>query len=129
MYLIAAKFEALHGIPFILGAIDGSHIPIVALFHDSVSYYCRKGFYSCLLQGVVDAQCKFWDYDFGWAGRIYDWALFQKLEIGKRTMRGALLPYKFIGDAAYLMRPWFYSPFKGEREGLSREKAHWNFIQ
>jgi len=27
------------------------------------------------------------------------------------------------------MRPWFYSPFKGAKEDLSREKAHWNFIQ
>jgi hypothetical protein len=27
------------------------------------------------------------------------------------------------------MRSYFYSPFKGEKEGLPREKAHWNFIQ
>jgi len=27
------------------------------------------------------------------------------------------------------MRPWFYSPFKGKKEGLPRRKAHWNFIQ
>jgi hypothetical protein len=126
---IASEFETMHGIPFILGAIDGSHIPIIAPSHDAISYHCRKGFYSCLLQGVVDAKCKFWDYDFGWAGRIHDWALFQKSNIGKRAMRGAFFPYKFIGDAAYPMRPWFYSPFKGEKEGMSREKAHWNFIQ
>ncbi len=129
MKKIASEFEALHGIPLILGAIDGSHIPIIAPPHDPTSYYCRKGFYSCLLQGVVDSKCKFWDYDFGWSGRIHDWALFQKSEIGKKTMKGAFLPFKFIGDAAYPMRPWFYSPFKGEREGLCREKAYWNFIQ
>ena len=44
-------------------------------------------------------------------------------------MKGAFLPFKFIGDAAYPMRPWFYSPFKGKRDRLSREKAFWNFIQ
>jgi hypothetical protein len=27
--IIATKFEALHGIPYIFGAIDGSHIPII----------------------------------------------------------------------------------------------------
>ena len=129
MKQVAKGFEALHGIPFILGAIDGSHIPIVAPSHDSVAYYCQKGYYSCLLQEIVDVNCKFWDYDFGWAGQIHDWALFQKSEIGKKTMKGAFLPYKFIGDAAYPMRPWFYSPFKGERTRLSRRKAHWNFIQ
>jgi hypothetical protein len=27
------------------------------------------------------------------------------------------------------MHPWFYSPFKGEKDGLRRYKAHCNFIQ
>jgi len=82
-----------------------------------------------LLQRVVDADCKFWDYDFGWARRIHDWTLFQKFEIEKETMRGSFLPFKFIGDASYPMQPWFYSPFKGERDSLPRRKVHWNFIQ
>jgi hypothetical protein len=126
---ISAKFEELRGIPYVIGAVDGSHIPIIAPPIDPTSYYYRKGFYSALLQGVVDSHCRFWDYDFGWAGRCHDWTLFQNSDIGKRIMRGELIPYKLIGDAAYPMRPWFYSPFKGEKEGLSRAKAHWNFIQ
>ena len=44
-------------------------------------------------------------------------------------MNNKLLPYRLIGDAAYPMRPWFYSPFKGVQDELSKEKAHWNFIQ
>jgi hypothetical protein len=27
------------------------------------------------------------------------------------------------------MRPWFYFLFKSDKDGLSRYKAHWNFIQ
>ena len=125
----ATEFESLQGIPYIIGAIDGSHIPIVASSKDSPEYYNRKGFYSVLLQGVVDAQCKFWDFDFGWAGSCHDWAVFQRSQLGKDVMNNKFLPYKLIGDAAYPMRPWFFSPFKGVQEGLSREKAHWNFIQ
>jgi hypothetical protein len=34
-----------------------------------------------------------------------------------------------IADVAYPIQPWFYSPFKGEKDGLPRYKAHWNFIQ
>ena len=85
MKKIAAEFEALHGIPLIIGAIDDSYILIIAPSNDPVSYYCRKGFYSYLLQGVVDSKYKFWDYDFGWCGRIHDWTLFQKTEIGKKN--------------------------------------------
>jgi hypothetical protein len=36
---------------------------------------------------------------------------------------------KLIGDVVYPMHPWFYSPFKGEKDGLPQYKAHWNFIQ
>ena len=39
--------------------------------------------------------------DFRWAGTIYDWVLFQKSEIGMKTIRGSFSPFKFIGDAAY----------------------------
>jgi hypothetical protein len=44
--------------------VDASHIPIIAPLIDSTSYYCWKGFSLVLLQGVVDAKCKFWYYDF-----------------------------------------------------------------
>jgi hypothetical protein len=75
-----------------------------------------KGFYSILLKGVVDAKCKFWDDDFGWVGCCHDCTLFQKFNIGKKMMKVAFLPYKLIGDTTYSMKPWFYSPFKGERK-------------
>ena len=62
---ISAEFEVLRDIPYIIGAVDGSHIPIIAPPLDPTSYNSRKGFYSALLQGVVDSTCRFWDYDFG----------------------------------------------------------------
>jgi hypothetical protein len=52
---ISANFESLHGILLILGAIDGSYIPIIAPKVDMKFYYCRKGFYSSLIQEIVDA--------------------------------------------------------------------------
>ena len=56
MKKIVVEFEILHRIPLIIGVINDSHIPIIALIHNPISYYCRKGFYSCLLQGVVDSK-------------------------------------------------------------------------
>ena len=44
-------------------------------------------------------------------------------------MKNKYLPYKLIGDAAYLMRPWFFTPFKGVKDGVLPEKNHWNYIQ
>ena len=56
-------------------------------------------------------------------GRFMIGHYFKKLKSEKKTMKGVFLPFKFIGDAAYSMRSWFYSPFKGEKDGLPREKT------
>jgi hypothetical protein len=45
------------------------------------------------------------------------------------VISGAFLPYKLIKDFTYPMRPWIYSPFKEEKEEMSKAKAHSNFIQ
>jgi hypothetical protein len=69
------------------------------------------------------------DYDYGCVGSIHDWVLFQKTNIGNYVMKDKFLPYKLIGDATYQMWAWYYSPFKDEKDGLPRYKAHCNFIQ
>jgi hypothetical protein len=79
----------LQGIPYILGAIDGFHIPFVAPKADPKSYYCQERFHSTLIQRILDAKCNFWDYDYGWARSINDGVFFQKINIGscvKRTI-------------------------------------------
>ena len=68
----AQEFQNLHQIPYVVGAVDGSHIPIVAPKLHAPDYYNCKGFHSVLLQGVVSAKCLFWDFDIGWAGSMHD---------------------------------------------------------
>jgi hypothetical protein len=69
---ISANFESLHEIPLIFGAIDGSHISIIIPKVDPKSYYCRKEYYSTLIQRIIDAKCMFWSFDYGWARSIQD---------------------------------------------------------
>ncbi len=40
-------------------------------------------------------------------------------------MKDNFLHYKLIGYVIYPMQPWFYSPFKDEKVGLPKYKAHW----
>jgi hypothetical protein len=40
------------------------------------------------------------------------------LILEKKMIKGELLPYKLMGDVVYPMRPWFYSLFKGGKDGL-----------
>jgi hypothetical protein len=99
--VLASQFEALHEIPYIVGAIDGSHIPVSALVIGGEDYYCWKSFHSAILQGIVDVNYKFWDFEFGWIGSLHDWFVFQVTKVGKAFMEGKYMPYKLIGDTAY----------------------------
>jgi hypothetical protein len=55
---VVRGFQIRCGFPQCAGAIDGSHIPIIAPEENHVDYFNRKGWHSVLLQGVVDHQ--FW---------------------------------------------------------------------
>jgi hypothetical protein len=117
--ILASQFEALYGIPYIVAAIDGSHIPVLAPVIGGEDYYCWKSFHLAILQGIVDVNCKFWDFEFGWAGSLHNWSIFQVTKVGKAFMERKYMPYKLIGDATYPVRPWMYYPFKGQKDGQS----------
>ena len=47
-------FESTRGFPQVVGAIDGTHIPITRPVCNQSDYYNRKGFHSIILQAGVD---------------------------------------------------------------------------
>ena len=56
-------FNAVWGFPQTVGAIDGTHIPILRPSGDSGSdYFNQKSFYSIIMQAVVDYRGIFWIY-------------------------------------------------------------------
>ena len=110
--ILAQKFEVLHEILYIIRAIDGSYIPILAPVFRGEHYYCRKLFHSALLQSVGDTKCVFWDYEFGWAGNMYDWTLILLTKVGRDCIKSISLPYKLIRNCAYLVRPWILQPIQ-----------------
>jgi hypothetical protein len=68
MEKFAGEFENLKRIPYVVGTVDGLHIPIVVPRFHTANYYNRKKIHSILLQGVISSKCMFWDFDIGWAG-------------------------------------------------------------
>ena len=65
----AQEFQDIHNIPYVVGAVDGSHISIMVPRLHVADYYNRKGFHSILLQGVVSSKCIFWNFNIGWTAR------------------------------------------------------------
>ena len=63
-------FEHRWGFPQTVGAINGSHIPILKPHESASDYYNRKGYYSVLMQAVVDYRGVFIDVNIGWPGKV-----------------------------------------------------------
>ena len=58
---IVNGFSSKWGFPQCIGAIDGSHIPIIAPSENPLDYYNRKGYHSVILQALVDHEYRFLD--------------------------------------------------------------------
>ena len=59
-------FEVCWGFPQVAGAIDGTHIPIIS---PQANPSDRKGFYSIIMQAIVDFRGLFLDTYIGWPGK------------------------------------------------------------
>ena len=129
MEKFAEEFQDIHDIPYVVGAVDGSHISIVAPRLHAADYYNRKCFHFILLQGVISSRYLFWEFDIGWAGSMCDTNLWARSDIRKFCEDERFSPYALVGDAAYLCRPWMLALDKGHKDGLTREEYNWNFVQ
>ena len=66
---IVEGFETYRGFPQAAGAIDGSHILIIRPDESASDYYNHKGYYSIIMQAVVDFRGLFMDVYIGWPCR------------------------------------------------------------
>ena len=117
------------------GAIDGSVRP-PALNH--TDYYNRKGWYSVILQAVVDDKYLFRDVMVGWPGSVHDARVLSKSQlyrkvVGKEvlntsscTINGmSVLPF-LLGDSAYPLSQWLMKPFP-HNASLSSAQQTFNY--
>ncbi|CAL1678839.1 unnamed protein product [Lasius platythorax] len=102
-----------HGIPGVVGAIDGCHIPCQAPIDNANDFYNRKGFHSIILQGICDHKARFIDIFVGLPGRMHDARVFRQSEIFQRLTHHLLPPnYHIIGDAAYPLKVNLLTPYR-----------------
>ncbi|XP_050337751.1 uncharacterized protein LOC126764053 isoform X3 [Bactrocera neohumeralis] len=122
---IAKQYWKLWNFPNCIGAIDGKHIRINCPGNTGCMYYNYKHFFSIVLQGIADANCKFIAVEVGGYGKQSDGGTFSSSKIFNLLKSGELpvpgntclpnseefVPYVFLGDEAYpllecLLRPY-----------------------
>ena len=128
-------FENRWGFPQTVGAIDGSHIPILKPQESASDYYNRKGYYSVIMQAVVDFRGMFMDVNVGWPGKVHDARVFanspfyRKANSGilfpnwTRTLNGVEVPLIILGDPAYPLLPWLMKPYMDNAQTTAKERT------
>lgn len=102
-----AMFREKYGIPWVIGVIDGSHIPIQRKSRGrNDKYYNRKKFMSFILSAVVDADGNFLSIDVGSKGARHDSHVYRTSAIGEFFSQKTILddieePRFLLGDSAY----------------------------
>ncbi|KAA8593996.1 hypothetical protein FQN60_004830, partial [Etheostoma spectabile] len=134
---MAAYTERRWGIPQCVGAIDGSHIPIIAPQEYHCEYFNRKGWHSIILQGVVDGKGLFWNVFVGLPGSIHDARVLRLSQLWELASRGNFFPastrniggvkagYYILRDSAYPLQNWLLKPFN-DTGRLSAEQQIYN---
>ena len=69
---VKEKFFQVAGFPNVLGAIDGTLVPIKGPSADEHLYICRKGYHALNIQGISDADYKFVNIVARWPGSSHD---------------------------------------------------------
>ena len=90
-------------------AIYGSHIPIKAPQQFPMDYYNRKGFYSIVLQAVIDSSGKFIDIFVGYPGSTHDSRIFHNSPLYYMFNYSLLVISTnayILGDADYPCQNW-----------------------
>lgn len=74
-------FQWYAGLQGVLGAINGSHMPIKAPGRDQDAYINRKGFHSVVLQAVCTHHMYFADCFAGYPGSTHDARVFRNSDL------------------------------------------------
>ncbi|KAJ8390024.1 hypothetical protein AAFF_G00111850 [Aldrovandia affinis] len=134
---MATAFERQWDVPQCIGAIDSSHIPIIAPKEFHRDYFNCKDWHSIVLQAVVDANGLFWDVCVGFPGSASDADVLRQSNLWTLASGGALFSgptrricgedvgYYILGDSAYPLQRWLLRPFE-DTGALSEPQKRFN---
>ncbi|XP_058184369.1 protein ALP1-like [Rhododendron vialii] len=153
---IKEDFEAVSGIPNVVGSMYTTHIPIIAPKISVAAYFNKrhternqKTSYSITVQGVVNARGVFTDVCIGYPGSMPDDQVLEKSALYQRASGGLLKGVWIVGSSGYPLMDWVLVPYTqqhltwsqhafnekiGEIQRVSREafvrlKGRWTCLQ
>ncbi|XP_023240575.1 putative nuclease HARBI1, partial [Centruroides sculpturatus] len=95
MALVKQIFMSLGGFPGVIGAIDGTHIPIIAPSlndpdHKEFTYINRKGYHSINIQIVCDSNIKIISINAKFPGSAHDSFIWKSCHLRRAFIEGRI---------------------------------------
>lgn len=117
---VRRDFHAVGNFPNVIGAIDGTHIPIANPGGpDADLYINRKSFRSLNVQVVCDSQGLITNIVARWPGSCHDSRIFAESRLGRACERGNINGY-LLGDNGYPCLPYLMTPLLNPRTAAER---------
>ena len=92
------------------GAIDGSHIPMIAPSIDKYAYVIRKQHHSINMQAICDSNLIFQNVVATWSGSHHDSFILQSSTVYDRVENHEFGDCWLLGDSGYPLKKWLITP-------------------
>ncbi|KAL9676419.1 hypothetical protein QQ045_004633 [Rhodiola kirilowii] len=154
--LMKDEFQAISGIPNVVGSMYTTHVPIIAPKISVAAYFNKrhternqKTSYSITVQGVVNHRGVFTDVCIGWPGSMPDDQVLEKSALYQRASGGLLNGVWVVGGSGYPLMDWVLVPYTQQkltwgqhdfnkkigdiqrisRDAFARLKGRWSCLQ
>ncbi|XP_064120441.1 putative nuclease HARBI1 [Macrobrachium nipponense] len=107
----AQAFHRISGFPRVIGAIDGTHIPIKTPSDNEYIYVNRKGYHSLNLQVVGNVQNLITSYTVKYPGSTHDAYIWNNCPLRGCFQIGVYGDMHLLGDSGYPLEPFLLTPY------------------
>lgn len=121
------RFYSICQFPNVLGAIDGTLIPIKCpRGNEEHLYISRKGFHCLNCQGIADADGKFLSIVAQWHGSAHDSCVWRSCHLRDEFEDGSIGGGWLLGDSGYPCRSYLMTPVQNPTTASQRayNRAH-----
>jgi hypothetical protein len=124
---IKEQFYTMSNFPNIVGAVDGTLIPIMSPSVDEPVFVCRKGYHAINVQAICQANLEFINVVAKFPGSTHDAYIWRGCEVCHIFETGQIQDGWLLGDSGYQLQPWMLTPLanphgRGEERYNRRHK-------
>ena len=113
-------FYGISSFPNVIGAIDGTHIRILAPHIGEEAYVNRKGYHSINVQMVMNQDYVITNLVVQWPGSTHDSQILRMSNLWDLFEAGEIPSGLLLGDSGYPNKNWLLTPFQNPQNASER---------